>query len=49
MFKNYGDICLIDGGKVEAVDCVNGGGHCQNLSVAGYLLVADLLTNTNYS
>lgn len=35
MFKNYGDICLIDGGKVEAVDCVIGGSPCQNLSVAG--------------
>ena len=28
MFKNYGDICLIDGGKVEAVDCVIGGSPC---------------------
>lgn len=35
MVKNYGDICLIDGGKVEAVDCVIGGSPCQNLSMAG--------------
>jgi DNA (cytosine-5)-methyltransferase 1 len=33
--KNYGDICLINGGKVEAVDCIIGGSPCQNLSVAG--------------
>lgn len=33
--KNYGDVCLINGGKVEAVDCVIGGSPCQNLSVAG--------------
>lgn len=33
--KNYGDICFINGGKVEAVDCVIGGSPCQNLSVAG--------------
>lgn len=33
--KNYGDICLINGCKVEAVDCVIGGSPCQNLSVAG--------------
>ena len=28
MVKNYGDICLIDGGNVEAVDCVIGGSPC---------------------
>lgn len=28
MVKNYGDICLIDGGKVEAVDCIIGGSPC---------------------
>lgn len=33
--KNYGDVCLINGCKVEAVDCVIGGSPCQNLSVAG--------------
>lgn len=33
--RNYGDICFINGGKVEAVDCVIGGSPCQNLSVAG--------------
>lgn len=33
--KNYGDVCLINGGKVESVDCVIGGSPCQNLSVAG--------------
>lgn len=33
--KNYGDICLINGGQVEAVDCIIGGSPCQNLSVAG--------------
>lgn len=33
--KNYGDICLINGRQVEAVDCVIGGSPCQNLSVAG--------------
>lgn len=26
--KNYGDICLINGGEVEAVDCVIGGSPC---------------------
>lgn len=26
--KNYGDICLINGGNVEAVDCVIGGSPC---------------------
>ena len=33
--RNYGDVCLINGCKVEAVDCVIGGSPCQNLSVAG--------------
>ena len=33
--RNCGDICFINGGKVEAVDCVIGGSPCQNLSVAG--------------
>ena len=33
--KNYGDVYLINGCKVEAVDCVIGGSPCQNLSVAG--------------
>ena len=33
--RNYGDICFINGCKVEAVDCVIGGSPCQNLSVAG--------------
>lgn len=33
--RNYGDICFINGGKVESVDCVIGGSPCQNLSVAG--------------
>lgn len=33
--KNYGDICLINGGQVESVDCIIGGSPCQNLSVAG--------------
>ncbi len=33
--KNYGDVCLINGGQVESVDCVIGGSPCQNLSVAG--------------
>lgn len=33
--KNYGDVCLINGCKVEAVDCIIGGSPCQNLSVAG--------------
>lgn len=33
--KNYGDVCLINGCKVEAADCVIGGSPCQNLSVAG--------------
>ena len=33
--KNYGNVCLINGCKVEAVDCVIGGSPCQNLSVAG--------------
>ena len=28
MVKNYGDICLINGGEVEAVDCVIGGSPC---------------------
>ena len=35
MVKNYGDICLINGGQVEAVDCIIGGSPCPNMSVAG--------------
>lgn len=33
--KNYGDICTIDGGLAEPVDCIIGGSPCQNLSIAG--------------
>jgi len=33
--KHYGDICKIDGSKVEPVDIICGGSPCQDLSVAG--------------
>lgn len=33
--KHLGDITLIRGDEVEAVDCVIGGSPCQDLSVAG--------------
>jgi DNA (cytosine-5)-methyltransferase 1 len=33
--KHYGDICIIDGAKVEPVDIIVGGSPCQDLSVAG--------------
>ena len=33
--KHYGNICEMDGGKVEPVDIITGGSPCQGLSQAG--------------
>lgn len=33
--KHIGDITLLDGSKIPAVDCIIGGSPCQDLSIAG--------------
>ena len=33
--KHYGDICKLDGGKIEPVDIITGGFPCQSVSIAG--------------
>ena len=33
--KHLGDICKIDGSKIEPVDIITFGSPCQNMSIAG--------------
>ncbi|MDO4549589.1 MAG: DNA cytosine methyltransferase, partial [Clostridia bacterium] len=33
--KRYGDICMLDGAKLEPVDVITGGFPCQSCSIAG--------------
>ncbi len=33
--KHYGDICTMDGGKIEPVDIITFGSPCTDLSIAG--------------